>query len=87
MASKEEALAHKERWDSILRQAAEDEDYRQRLLREPMETLREAGVELDEVDEVLIFEFDPRRPILILPPMGVEFVPGPQAPPPEVPNG
>jgi hypothetical protein len=85
MTEEEDLLAHKERWDSVFRQLMEDGDYRQRLLREPMETLREAGIELEGVDEVLVFEFDPRRPVLVLPPMGGEIVPGP--PPEALPNG
>jgi hypothetical protein len=69
----EEALAQKERWDSLLQRVLQDEGYRQQLVREPMETLRESGIELEDIDEVVVYEFDPRRLVLVLPPLGVEL--------------
>jgi hypothetical protein len=89
------ALANKERWDSVLARAVQDSDFRQRLIDNPREVLRDVGVELDdEVETITVREFDPRHVILILPPMGVELaeVPMPErTPPPEMrpgaPNG
>jgi hypothetical protein len=71
----ERAVAVQTEWQNLLLRSVNEPDFRQQLLARPMEVLREAGIELEGVDEVVILEFDPARPILVLPPMGAEIAP------------
>ncbi|REK52180.1 MAG: NHLP leader peptide family natural product precursor [Thermobacillus sp.] len=55
--------------EDIIRKTWDDESFRQRLLAEPKQTIRDAfGIEIPEGHELLVVEETPTRHVLTIPP-------------------